>query len=634
MNYYLKHYKNSFFTDILEFLNIVTIQEQLPHQTSYSEKKELTQSIGNIKSNSSNIDNVSTDISESDDITQDIYDNLGGDDQSYHNNLERIATVMSGTSSHMNNTNDKDNDISGGKPGKTHEEKNDIDADDEEKQLSGTDSNSTSQSQPHMSNLVDDGDVDENDIDDPFLISWHNTSMEDNPLNWSTFKKSFMMAEVMLLGCVTYMCSSIYTPAQATIAEEFGTGHVVATLNLSLYALGYGIGPIIFSPLSEVAKIGRQQIYFYTLFVFFLFQIGCATVKNMGGLIVLRFFAGIMCSPALATGGATVADMVTLKHLSICLSTWDLGATCAPIIAPIIGAAMLVAKDWRWIFWFMTMIGGFTLVLLLFFFPETSHQNILARRAKRLRKQTGDQRYYTRQERLDSKLTKREIMITTLYRPWELMFKEPIIMAFDLYIALAYGAFYLFFEAFPLVFTNIWHFTVIESGLAFLGFAVGTAFSYPLLFYFLKTIINPKIKTNTVTPEMFLILMMWVGWCLPLGLFLFGWGAGTHWIVPIISEIFFQLSLWSLFQVTYSYLASCYPRYVASVFAGNGLVRSIFACAFPLFGVIMYENTGTKNYPVGWGSSILGFFTLLLTAIPFILYKYGPAIRARSKFSG
>ena len=603
MNYYLRHYKNSFFTDILEFLNIVTILEPLPEETSYKHDDTVApESIHDDNDIESNI------------AHEDTYDNLGGDDNSYHTNLERIATVMSGTSAPEipSATNHKDMD--------------------EEKQLCGTDSNSTSNSDSNEKSN-DDGE-DDDDIDDPFLVSWGNTSMEDNPLNWSTFKKSFMMAEVMLLGCVTYMCSSIYTPAQGTIAEEFGTGHVVATLNLSLYALGYGIGPIVFSPLSEVAKIGRQQIYFYTLFVFFLFQIGCATVKNMGGLIVLRFFAGIMCSPALATGGATVADMVTLKHLSICLSTWDLGATCAPIIAPIIGAAMLVAKDWRWIFWFMTMISGFTLILLFFFFPETSHQNILARRAKRLRKQTGDSRYYTKQERLDSKLTTNEIMITTLYRPWELMFKEPIIMAFDLYIALAYGAFYLFFEAFPLVFTNIWHFTPIESGLAFLGFAVGTAFSYPLLFYFLRTIINPKIKKNTVTPEMFLILMMWVGWCLPLGLFLFGWGAGTHWIVPIISEIFFQLSLWSLFQVTYSYLASCYPRYVASVFAGNGLVRSIFACAFPLFGVIMYENTGTKNYPVGWGSSILGFFTLILTAIPFVLYKYGPAIRARSKFSG
>lgn len=603
---YLDEYKNSFFVDVLEYLHIVTIVEPLPEQNVYKNysDKEADAATEKIDAQSNGAASNLSHISSSSHSSVDTYDVIQGDhaDEPYHDNLTRIASVMSGTSN-TNRSITKENE--------GDNEKN-ISASDNESHKSGT----------------------EDEEYDPFCVDWNNTDRLDNPLHWSTFKKTFIMAQVMLLGCVTYMCSSIYTPAQETIQEEFGTGHVVATLNLSLYALGYGIGPIVFSPLSEVAKIGRQQIYFYTLLVFVLFQIGCATVKNMGGLIVLRFIAGIMCSPALATGGATVADMITLKHLSICLSTWDLGATCAPIIAPIIGAAMLVAKGWRWIFWFMTMISGFTLILLLLFFPETSHHNILARRARRLRRQTGDERYYTRQEREDAKMTRNEIMITTLYRPWELMFKEPIIMAFDLYIALSYGAFYLFFEAFPLVFTNIWHFTAIESGLSFLGFAVGTLFSYPLLFYFLRTVINPHIKNNTVHPEMFLVLMMWVGWCLPLGLFLFGWGAGTHWIVPIIAEIFFQLSLWSLFQVTYSYLASCYPRYVASVFAGNGLVRSIFACAFPLFGVIMYENTGTKNYPVGWGSSILGFFTVLLTAIPFVLYRYGPAIRARSKFSG
>lgn len=471
---YLKHYKNTFFVDVLEFLNLVTIIEPVPPTDSWGGQEFP----------------VSSD-----------------EEEPFGESLSRKATIMTGI---LNNDNTTINNL--------------------EKQVSSIDSNNSS--------VKDDKDK-ENSEYDPFLIDWNKSATLDNPLNWSTFKKCLMMFEIMLLSCVTYMCSSIYTPAQETIQEEFGSSHVVATLNLSLYALGYGIGPIVFSPLSEVAKIGRQQIYFYTLFLFTLFQIGCATVKNMGGLIVLRLLAGIMCSPALATGGATVADMITIKHLSICLSTWDLGATSAPIIAPILGAAMLIAKGWRWIFWFMTIVSGFTLSFLFLFFPETSHQNILSRRAKRLRKQTGDDRYYTTQERLDSQLTANEIMITTLYRPWEIMIKEPIVLSFNFYISLSYGAFYLFFEAFPLVFTNIYHFTAIESGLAFLGFAVGTLFSYPLLFYFLRTIINPRIKNNTVTPELFLILMMWVGWCLPFGLFLFGWGAGTHWIVPIISEIFF-----------------------------------------------------------------------------------------------
>lgn len=64
------------------------------------------------------------------------------------------------------------------------------------------------------------------------------------------------------------MGSSIYTPGQEYIQEEFHVGHVVATLNLSLYVLGYGLGPIIFSPLSETARYGRLNLYMVTLFFF------------------------------------------------------------------------------------------------------------------------------------------------------------------------------------------------------------------------------------------------------------------------------------------------------------------------------------------------------------------------------
>lgn len=77
--------------------------------------------------------------------------------------------------------------------------------------------------------------------------------------------------------------------------------------------LGYGIGPVILSPLSKIAKVGRQQIYLVSFFLFIFFQIACTTVHNIGGLIVLRFISGILCFPALTTVGATAVDVVKSK---------------------------------------------------------------------------------------------------------------------------------------------------------------------------------------------------------------------------------------------------------------------------------------------------------------------------------
>ncbi|SJM86988.1 probable Fluconazole resistance protein 1 [Zygosaccharomyces bailii] len=469
---------------------------------------------------------------------------------------------------------------------------------------------------------------------DPFLVELRGAEDAENPLNWSNCKTAVVIAQVMLLTCVTYMGSSIYTPGQEEIQQEFGVGHVTGTLNLSLYVLGYGIGPLIFSPLSEFAIFGRQQLYIVTLFLYAMLQIGCATVRNIAGLVILRFLTGFLCSPSLATGGASVGDIVRPEVVPIFIGLWSIGAVAAPCVGPLIGASMVVAKDWRWIFWLLLWASAATLVLLVFFFPETSVDNILYRRCQRLRKQTGDNRYYTVKERAEAKLTAKDIAVITLYRPFEIIMKEPIVLALDVYIALCYGTFYLFFEAFPIVFIGVYNFSLIQLGLAYMGFCVGCCFAYAICLVFLAKVVAKKFADNSFTPETFLILAMGVCWCLPLSLFLFGWAASVHWTLPMLAEIFFVIAVFNLFQATFSYLAMSYPKYMASVFAGNGVCRAGFACAFPLFGQAMYNNLAIKGYPVGWGSSILSFFSVGLALIPFVLYKYGPYLRSKSSFTG
>ncbi|CCF60364.1 hypothetical protein KAFR_0K00100 [Kazachstania africana CBS 2517] len=467
---------------------------------------------------------------------------------------------------------------------------------------------------------------------DPFLVDWNGDDDPDNPQNWPQAKKNFITIEIMMLTCITYMGSSIYTPGQEGIQNDFHVGHVTATLNLSLYVLGYGLGQVFFSPLSEVAKIGRQQLYIITYFLFMVFQIGCATVQNIEGLIILRFISGILCSPSLSTGGATIADIIRPEKLTPYIALWAVGAVASPTVGPLLGASMVVSKDWRWTFWLLLWLSIPWLIIFIFFFPETSAANILSRRAARIRKQTGDSRYYTRQERSDAKVSPKQFFVNTLYRPIEMIAKEPIVMAFDIYLAVCYGTFYLFFEAFPIVFINNWHFTIVELGLSYMGFIAGCFIAFSILLFFTNKVVTPRRDNGTFVPETFLLLAMSVSWCLPCGLFLFGWAAMTHWIVPIIAEIFFCICVFNLFQATFSYLAMCYPKYVASVYAGNGLCRSAFACAFPLFGQAMFNNLAIDGYPVAWGTSILGFVSIVLALIPFVLYKYGADLRSRSSF--
>jgi MFS transporter, DHA1 family, multidrug resistance protein len=96
--------------------------------------------------------------------------------------------------------------------------------------------------------------------------------------------------------------------------------------------------------------------------------------------------------------------------------------------------------------------------------------------------------------------------------------------------------------------------------------------------------------------------------------------------VPIIGTAWFSIGAFLLFNAVLNYLGDAYPAYAASVLAGNDLIRSGFGAGFPLFANAMYKKLG-----VGWASSLLGFLSVAFIPIPFLLYKYGAALRKRSK---
>jgi DHA1 family multidrug resistance protein-like MFS transporter len=86
-----------------------------------------------------------------------------------------------------------------------------------------------------------------------------------NPKNWSTRKKFFVTGEIVLLTFSIYIGSAIYTPGLMGVMAEFGVSQVAATLGLTLFVAGYGLGPLLWSPMSVIPQIGRNPIYIATL---------------------------------------------------------------------------------------------------------------------------------------------------------------------------------------------------------------------------------------------------------------------------------------------------------------------------------------------------------------------------------
>ena len=158
------------------------------------------------------------------------------------------------------------------------------------------------------------------------LIDWFGPNDPDNPMNWSTPKRFFVTFEIVFLTFSVYIGSAIYSAGTISVTEEFHVSRVAATLGLTLFVAGYGLGPMVWAPMSEVPTIGRNPVYITTLLVFVLLQIPTALARNFGMLLAFRFLTGFIGSPALATGGASIGDMYAPRYRAYGIGIWGIGA--------------------------------------------------------------------------------------------------------------------------------------------------------------------------------------------------------------------------------------------------------------------------------------------------------------------
>lgn len=487
--------------------------------------------------------------------------------------------------------------------------------------------------------------IDEVKADDSLIVvDWDGPDDPENPYNWPLLQKVIFAGEIAFLTLSVYMGSAIYTPGIDYLMEDLGITKVKATLPLTMFVIGYGLGPMVLSPMSENAIFGRTSIYIITLFFFFILQIpqsfGVGT-HSIASLSVLRFLSGIFASPALATGVASFGDVVTLPYMPVGIASWSISAVCGPSMGPLIGAVLVNGShgDWVWPFRFMMIISGACFLVLGFLLPESYGKTLLRRKAQRLRALTGNENIMSEGEIENKNMTVRELAIDTLWRPFEIALTEPVVLLIDLYISLVYSIMYLWFEAFPIVFVETYGFTLVELGVSYvsvmIGVLVGAVFYISVIYQvFTKKFFNGK--GDAITPEVFLPVAIVGSLLMPIGIFIFGWSANPqhHWMGPIMGAAVFCTGAFLVFQTLFNYMAMSFPRYMASVFAGNDLFRSVIAGCFPLFGSALFNNLAIKKFPVAWGSSVLGFISLGMVAIPVTFALLGPKIRARSKYSG
>ncbi|KAF2107055.1 MFS transporter [Lophiotrema nucula] len=470
-------------------------------------------------------------------------------------------------------------------------------------------------------------------IDNPIVVGWYSDKDIDNPRNWSFAKKSWVVVGLSLYTFVVYCTASIITPLHDMTMVKYGVSEPVVSLGLSMYVLGYAIGPMFLSPVSEIPFIGRNIPYYSSFALFFLISIILCVVDNFPAMIVLRFLQGLFGSTPLATGAATMEDIYDMYDAPYGYIWWIASMYCGPALGPLF-AGYAVSDNWRWPF-YETVIMSFIILLILPFLPETSPSNILLRRAKRLRAATGNQSYLAASEL--KPLNFGRTLMDALNKPIVISILDPAIAYACVYGAIVYASYYSFFEVFPIVYLEIYQMSLGGMGLIFLSLTIGCAVGLVGYFYYLKKYFIPRarkyheVNKKPVEHEEWLRPGLVGVWGVVAGLLLFAWTAreSVHYIVPTIGIAIWSATSFIVFQSLVCYIPLTYPKYVASLFAANDLVRSSTAAGFVEFTRYMYLDLG-----VGKGVTVVAGLSALGLIGHFGLFWFGKGLRARSKFTG
>ena len=133
-----------------------------------------------------------------------------------------------------------------------------------------------------------------------------------------------------------------------------------------------------------------------------IFTIPGAVAKNIGTLLITRAIDGIAFSAPIVLVGGTLADLWTTEERGVPMALFSAAPFVEPAVGPsvvtLVGGFLSDAKGWRWLYWIRLITSGASWILITFTLPETLAPALLSKRAKKLRKETGNDRNVTEQQ--------------------------------------------------------------------------------------------------------------------------------------------------------------------------------------------------------------------------------------------
>lgn len=544
-----------------------------------------------------------------------------------------------------------------------------------------------------------------------------------NPQTWPSSRKYVLLALSCIATWLTAYTAGSYSPMQHLIAGSLGgqPSREAVLAGITTFCLGFAFAPMVLAPLSEMN--GRYPVFVVAGVMYVVFQAVCGVVRNLAGMLIARFLVGVGASVFSTMVGGVIADMWDAKGRNTPMAVFSgsvlAGTGTGPLVGAVMAHRMAEAGRWKWVFWHQVVMGGVMILFLVVFFRESRGSVLLSRKARALNKwyeQLEAEGYFGvwdlgvaedgtallrgvsdeekgpidkhRQPRAGLKrirwLVKEDeeraslgrMIAVSVSRPFHLLFTEPVVFFFSLWVAFAWGILYLTFGSIPLVFQRVYGWSLEEAGYIFASLMVGAVLATAIGIWQELILLHPKWADIPVeespgvssgdssdesnnnktapprpdspssrsdpfwaflrrhfpaaSPESRLYFTCITSTLLPIGLFIFGFTSrqDTHWIAPAIGLVLATMGILLIYLAVFNYFADIYHKYASSALAAQSFCRNVLAGAFPLVTEPLFTNLGEAR-----AGALLGGIATALTIVPWVLVFSGDKIRARSRFA-
>jgi MFS transporter, DHA1 family, multidrug resistance protein len=175
-----------------------------------------------------------------------------------------------------------------------------------------------------------------------------------------------ILGALVALGPLTI---DMYLPALPKIADELGVTSSVAQLTLTGTLAGLALGQLIVGPLSD--SLGRRRPLMAGVVLHMLASVLCLFAPDIAVLGVARGLQGVGAAAAMVVAIAVVGDLYAESVAATVMSRLMLVLGVAPVVAPSLGAAVLLKASWHWVFAVLVVLAGALLLLAAIALPET-----------------------------------------------------------------------------------------------------------------------------------------------------------------------------------------------------------------------------------------------------------------------